>query len=105
MPKREDERFLNMAGRHPTACTCQDCTDRFLKGKKIKPNRKVLGKIRGNKQAGEKVAKHPRDCDCASCGLLRTFEDLPRLDQGPVDRGPGGFLRKVFRLKGLFRSK
>jgi len=87
MPKREDERLLNMAGRHPAACTCQDCTDRFLKGKKIKPQ--------GNRRAvGERVAKHPADCTCASCRLLRTFEDLPQLD-----RGPGGFLKRLFRKK------
>ena len=87
MPKREDERLLNMAGRHPAACTCQDCTDRFLKGKKIKPQR-------NRRAGGEKVAKHPVDCACASCGLLRTFEDLPQLG-----RGPGGFLKRLFRKK------
>ncbi len=37
MPRREDERSRNITGRHVEACTCQDCTDRFLKGKKIKP--------------------------------------------------------------------
>ena len=87
MPKREDERLLNLAGRHPAACTCQDCTDRFLKGKKIKPKR-------SRRAGGERVAKHPLDCTCASCGLLRTLEDLPQLDRGPV-----GFLKKLFRLK------
>ena len=87
MPKREDERLLNMAGRHSAACTCQDCTDRFLKGKKIKPQRTRWA-------GGEKAAKHPVDCACVSCGLLRTFEDLPQLD-----RGPGGFLKRLFRKK------
>ena len=91
MPKREDERLLNLAGRHPAACTCQDCTDRFLKGKKIKPQR---NNRKNSSAAGEKVAKHPVDCSCASCGLLRTFEDLPQLD-----RGPGGFLKRLFRKK------
>ena len=88
MPRREDERSRNMTGRHVEACTCQDCTDRFLKSKKITPQRK--------KQAGggEKIAKHPLDCACASCGLLRTMENLPQLD-----RGPGGFLKRLFRKK------
>ncbi len=87
MPRREDERLLNLSGRHPAACTCQDCTDRFLKGKKIKPQR--------NRRAdGEKVAKHPLGCTCASCSLLRTMENLPQLD-----RGPGGFLKRLFRKK------
>ena len=87
MPKREDERLLNLAGRHPAACTCQDCTDRFLKGRKIKPRR-------SKRAVGEKVAKHPLDCTCASCGLLRTFENLPQLD-----RGRSGLLKRLFRKK------
>lgn len=85
MPKREDERLRNMTGRHVEACTCQDCTDRFLKRKKISPQR-------NRRSGGEKVAKHPLDCTCASCGLLRTMESLPQLD-----RGPGGFLKRLFR--------
>lgn len=85
MPKREDETRRNMTGRHVEACTCHDCTDQFLKGKKITPQR--------NRGAGrEKVAKHPLGCTCASCGLLRTMENLPQLD-----RGPGGFLKRLFR--------
>jgi hypothetical protein len=89
MPRREDERQRNMSGRHVEACTCQDCTDRFLKKKKITPSRNRPG----NQGAGdEKVAKHPKDCNCASCGLLRTMENLPQLD-----RGPGGFLKRLFR--------
>ncbi len=76
-----------MTGRHVEACTCQECTDRFLKKKKITPRR--------NRRSGrEKVAKHPSDCTCASCGLLRTMENLPQLD-----RGPGGFLKRLFRKK------
>jgi hypothetical protein len=86
MPRREDERQRNMSGRHVEACTCQDCTDRFLKAKKIKPQR-------NRRAGGEKVAKHPPGCTCASCGLLRTMENLPRLD-----RGPRGFLKRLFRL-------
>ena len=92
MPKREDERLLNLAGRHPAACTCQDCTDRFLKGRKIKPQRnRWAGVGRGG---GEEAAAHPRGCTCVSCGLLRTLDNLPR-----PDRQKGGFLKRLFRKK------
>ena len=91
MPKREDERQRNMTGRHVEACTCQDCTDRFLKKKKITPSRSKQGIAGGG---GEKIAKHPRDCTCSSCGLLRTMENLPQLETGP-----GGFLKRLFRKK------
>lgn len=78
MPRREDERFQNLAGRHPAACTCQDCTDRFLEKKKIKPSRTRFGKLLGRRRAtAEMVAKHPLDCTCASCVLLGSLEDLP----------------------------
>ncbi|MCH7738426.1 MAG: hypothetical protein IH872_13625 [Chloroflexi bacterium] len=87
MPKREDERLQYMSGRHPAACTCQDCTDRFLKKKKIKPQRVKLA-------AAEKVAKHPADCTCASCRLLGSLENLPQLDRRPV-----GFLKRLFGKK------
>ena len=91
MLKREDQRLWNMTGRHFEACTCQDCTDRFLKKKKITPGRNRPG----NRWFGaEKVAKHPLNCTCASCGLLRTMENLPQLDQGPR-----GFLKRLFRRK------
>ena len=78
-----------MAGRHVEACTCQDCTDRFQKKKKITPVRNRPGNRRSG---GEKVAKHPSDCTCASCGLLRTMGNLPQ-----SDRGPRGFLKRLFR--------
>ena len=80
MPRRENERLQTMAGRHPAACTCQDCNDRFLKNKKIKPQRAWPGR---NKAVAEKVAKHPAGCVCASCVLLGSLENLPRLDRGP----------------------
>ena len=95
MPKREDERRLNLSGRHPAACTCQDCTDRFLKSKKIKPGRSRLGVGLGNKEvSAEKVTKHPADCACASCVLLGSLENLPQLDSRP-----GGFLKRLFGRK------
>ena len=85
MPRREDERLQNLAGRHPAACTCQDCTERFLKSKKTKP-------ARNSKRAvGEKIAKYPADCTCASCVLLGSLENLPQLDQVPK-----GLLKRLF---------
>ena len=92
MPRREDERIQNISGRHPAACTCQDCTDRFLKKKKIKPGMNQLGAMLGNTGApAEKVAKHPADCTCASCVLLGSLENLTQLEQKP-----GGFLKRLF---------
>ena len=92
MPRREDERLQNLSGRHPAACTCQDCTGRFLKKKKIKPGKNKLAALVGKKQApAEKVAKHPADCTCASCVLLGSLENLPQLEQKP-----GGFLKRLF---------
>ena len=85
MSRREDERLQNLAGRHPAACTCKDCTDRFLKSKKIKP-------ARNSKRAvGDKTAKHPANCTCASCVLLGSLENLPQLEQGPK-----WFLKRLF---------
>ena len=84
MPRREDERQRNMSGRHVEACTCQDCTEKFLKKKKISPQR-------SKRADAEKVSKHPLDCDCASCGLLRTMENLPQLEEKR-----GGFLKRLF---------
>ena len=84
MPRREDERLQNLAGRHPAACTCQDCTDRLLKSKKIKP-------ARNSKRAvGEKIAKHPANCTCASRVVLGSLENLPQLE-----REPKGFLKRL----------
>jgi hypothetical protein len=92
MPRREDERIQNISGRHPAACTCQDCTDRFLKKKKIKPGMNQLGSMLGNTGApAEKVATHLADCTCASCVLLGSLENLPQLEQKH-----GGFLKRLF---------
>ena len=46
MPKREDERLRNMSGKHPAACTCVDCTERFLRKNRVLPRyggRGILG--------------------------------------------------------------
>ena len=97
MPRREDERFQNLTRRHPAACTCQDCTDRFLKKKKIKPGRNKLGTMLGSRRTpAEKVSKHPADCTCASCVLLGSLENLPQLDLPRLEKKPGGFLKRLF---------
>ena len=85
MPRREDERLQNQAGRHSAACTCQDCTDRFLKSKKIKPA------MNSKRAVGEKIAKHPANCTCASCVLLGSLENWPQLGQRPK-----GLLKRLF---------
>lgn len=88
IPKREDERNLRLAGKHPAYCTCQGCTDAFLKKRKIKPARR--GAV-----APERVESHPRDCKCSTCQLLGSVGNLP-----PLNRGRTGFLK---RLLGKFR--
>ena len=87
MPRREDERYRNLSGKHPEACTCQDCTDKFLKKKGIKPGRALDGKRR----PAEKVKRHPAGCSCASCSLLSSV-DLPQTKP----RGAGEFFKKLF---------
>ena len=74
MPKWEIEPLLIMGGRHPADCTCQDCANRFLRGRNIETRQ-------DNSPGGESVAKHP------------------------ADRGPGGFLKRLFRLKRPQSSK
>ena len=80
MSRREDETLQRLTGRHPEACTCQDCTDKFLKKNKIRPHRGWPGR---HPAVAEKVTKHPKGCDCASCVLLGSLENLPQLDRGP----------------------
>ncbi len=92
MSRREDETLQRLTGRHPAACTCQDCNDKFLKKKKIKPQRGWPGRNWAvvDRAAAKKVAEHPTDCACASCVLLGSLENLPQLD-----RGPKGFLKRL----------
>jgi hypothetical protein len=87
MPRREDERRLNLSKKHPEACTCRDCTDRFLKKKGVKPNRLQKRKP----LAAEPVKRHPADCQCASCSLISSVD----LFSVP-DRGKGGLLKRLF---------
>jgi hypothetical protein len=87
MPRREDERRLNLSKKHPEACTCRDCTDSFLKKKRIKPNSLQKGKS----ASAESVKRHPANCQCASCSLISSI-DLSSVS----DRGKGGLLKRLF---------
>ena len=87
MPRREDERRLNLSKTHPEACTCRDCTDRFLKKKGIKPNWLQKRKAR----TAESVKRHPADCQCSSCSLISSVD----LSSVP-DREKGGLLKRLF---------
>ena len=72
MPRREDERWLILSKKHPKACTCQDCTDKFLKKMEIKAPGYAKFKMRGK----DRVKPHPVDCACASCMLLKSVIPL-----------------------------
>lgn len=72
MPRREDERWRNLTGRHPKACTCQACTDKFLRKTGIKASGEAAAKPRGK----DRAKRHPVDCKCASCSLLKSM-NLP----------------------------
>ena len=87
MPRREDERRLNLSKKHPEACTCRACTDRFLKKKGIKPNRLQKRRLR----PAESVTRHPADCQCASCSLISSV-DISQVRE----RGKGGLLKRLF---------
>lgn len=87
MPRREDERQLNLSKKHPEACTCRDCTDRFLKKKSIKSNRLQKRKPR----EAESVKRHAADCQCPSCSLLSSV-DFSSMS----DRGKAGLLKRLF---------
>ena len=78
MPRREDERLANLSRGHPVACTCQACTDKFLKKKGIKPGRPA----KGRKLAAEAVKRHPKNCECPSCSILRSAGSLPGSGEG-----------------------
>lgn len=78
MPRRQDERWLNLSKKHPKACTCQDCTDKFLKKKEIKARVEAGVKLRGK----DRVKRHPAGCECASCRLLKSVN--------PIDPGSSG---------------
>ena len=104
---REDERFRNLAPRHPEYCTCVECVARRnsgngnsadgpnplravgglvgkLTGKGAKAGKAGKGKRRGQSGGsgkargrspaiGEEVRKHKRNCQCATCTLLKSI--------------------------------
>lgn len=93
MPRREDERRLNLSAKHPAACTCKDCSEKFanklaadaeklshklarkLTQKLTKKQKKKKGTKNGVKPGVNEVVKaHPVDCDCASCALLGSID-------------------------------
>ena len=88
IPRREDERNLNLAGKHPAYCTCLNCTDKFLKERKIKPSRRAG-------VSPEKVKPHPKFCGCATCKLLGSVEGFP-----PLPGQKGGFFKRLLRKVG-----
>jgi hypothetical protein len=80
MPRREDERRLNLSAKHPAACTCQDCTDKFLNKQAAKA--KKAPKQKKKKGMKEPVKRHPVGCACASCTLLGTIDLSQEKTQG-----------------------
>ncbi len=88
MPRREDERRLNLSPKHPAACTCQDCTDKFLNKQSVKSKKVPKKKKKGMK---EPVKVHPADCTCASCSLLGSVD----FSQVESQSGPG-IIKKLF---------
>ncbi len=87
MPRREDERHLNLSAKHPAACTCQDCTEKFQNKQSVK-SKKVPKKKKGMK---EPVKQHPAGCACASCSLLGSVD----FSQVESQRSPG-IVKKLF---------
>ena len=76
MPRREDERRLNLSAKHPAACTCKDCSEKFatkLAADAQKLSQK-LSKKKKKKGLKEVVKAHPADCACASCAILGTID-------------------------------
>ena len=84
MPRREDERWLNLSAKHPAACTCKDCSEKFankLAAQNQKLSQRLAKKLsKKNKKKGLKtglsdvVKAHPADCACASCAILGSID-------------------------------
>ena len=91
MPRREDERYRNLSGQTPEACTCQDCTDKFLKKRGIKKGNKRGVSLWAKLRPAEKVNRHPVGCSCTSCRLLGSVEL-----SGTNDQGAAGFFKRLF---------
>ncbi len=76
MPRREDERWLNLSAKHPAACTCKGCSEKFadsLAADSQKLSQK-LSKKEKKKGLKEVVKAHPADCACASCAILGSID-------------------------------
>ena len=84
MPRREDERWLNLSAKHPAACTCKDCSEKFadkLAAQNQKLAQRLLKKLSKKKKKNgpktginEVVKAHPADCACASCAILGSID-------------------------------
>ena len=81
MPRREDERRLNLSAKHPAACTCKGCSEKFADKlaadeQKLfqKLSQKLSKKQKKKKGIKEVVKAHPADCACASCAILGSID-------------------------------
>ena len=84
MPRREDERRLNLSAKHPEACTCKDCSEKFaekLAAQNQKLSQRLANKLLKKKKKkglktglNEVVKAHPADCACASCAILGSID-------------------------------
>ena len=103
MPRREDERYANLTGKHPAYCTCVQCTDKFLKKKGIRGKKSLFQRL----LRGDHQKQHPANCSCATCNLLRSVADLPpdsSLAEAPpanktVTKPGSGLFSKLFGKK------
>jgi hypothetical protein len=98
VPRREDERYANLTGRHPAYCTCVQCTDKFLKKKGIRGKKSLFQRL----LAGNHQKRHPANCSCATCNLLRSVAAFPA--EAPpanktVTKPGGGLFSKLFGKK------
>ncbi len=96
MPRREDERYTNLTGKHPVYCTCVQCTDKFLKKKGIRGKKSLIRRLLG----GNQKRRHPANCSCATCNLLRSVADLP--SESPSAEAPPADKRLTKPIGGLF---
>lgn len=98
MPRREDERYTNLTGKHPVYCTCTQCTDKFLRKRGIGGKKPLFQRL----LKGNKNRRHPANCSCATCNLLRSVADLS--SEAPptnktVTKPSGGLFSKLFGKK------
>ena len=65
-----------MSAKHPAACTCKDCSEKFAKKLAADAQRlsQKLSKKKKQKGLKEVVKAHPADCACASCAILGSID-------------------------------